>query len=116
MIYIVSILFTLCFVMYSKYQFEDRKPIAKNKWHVWGLIMRGLVFLPFIGNISWPDLLLAISLCALLFELLINKIALNVGWFYVGGTAKFDIVFKKYKWLLMFIFLSLAIILKILNP
>lgn len=87
--------------------------MAKNRWHVWGFLMRCLVFVPFIGNTPITDILLAGTICVVMFELLINKIALNVSWFYVGSTAKFDLILKKNKWLLMFTCLFIAIILKI---
>lgn len=126
MIYILSLLFTLAFVYYSKWQFNERinairsqhtfMSIANKKWHVYGMLMRLLAIVtPFILQYysgTWQDYLLAGSINILAWELLINKIALSKEWFYVGKTAKTDKYLGKYKWHLAFILLIVATIIK----
>ncbi len=87
-----------------------------GKWHVYGFVMRALaVITPFMVQqfpADWQDYLLAGCINILLWELLINKIALNVGWFHVGTTSKLDVTFGRLKWLIYTIPLIIALILK----
>lgn len=117
MIYITSILFTLAFVFYSKYQFADDKvAINSGKWHPFGMFMRGLFFVAIYINtllpVVWEDFLLASSINILLFEMGINLIALNQKLFYRGYTSKLDQKLGQTKWILMFAFLLITIIIK----
>jgi hypothetical protein len=97
--------------MYSKYQFK-----GTSEWHPYGMLMRIFAIVaPFImqyKSSSWKDYFLAGAINIILWEVLINKIALKKEWLYVGTTSKLDIHLKKYKWLLYFGLLILAIIIK----
>ncbi len=106
-VYVITILYTLAFVFYSKYQFEDKKVDAKNKWHVFGLIMR-LIFIS-----SWQDIFFAAVISEILFEIGINVIALKQKVFYVGGTSVWDKTLKIWKWVLLGTLIPLAIGFKI---
>lgn len=119
MIYILSVLFTVCFVMYSKYQFYDQDAAyPKGKWHGWGMNMRFFMFYtPFIMQYypaSWQDYLLAGVINVVLWELLINKIALNREWLYVGTTAWTDKTLGKWKWILMLLSLGIVLAIRLL--
>jgi hypothetical protein len=113
MIYLLSILFTIAFVYYTKWQFKSSRT---GKWHNYGLIMRLLAITsPFIGQffkISWQDLLLASSINIILWDVLINRIALKVKWSYVGFTSKLDVYLGKRKWVLYLILLITTLIIK----
>ena len=117
MIYAVSIIATMFFVIYSKWQFSDDKGETSGKWHGWGLAMRASTFVgAFIMQMfpsSWQDYLLAGALCCVAWEIGINVIALAVKWYYVGSTSKMDIKFRKYHWLIYFGFLSIGILIRI---
>lgn len=114
MIYLLSILFTIAFVYYTKWQFKNSR---SGTWHNYGLIMRLLAITsPFIGQffkISWQDLLLASSINIILWDVLINRIALKVKWSYVGFTSKLDVYLGKRKWVLYLIILLASITIKI---
>ena len=114
MIYILSILFTVAFVYYSKWQFVNGRA---GKWHVYGFLMRALaIFTPFIVqyfSATWQDYLLAGTINILLWELLINKVALNVDWFHTGTTSTLDKTLGKLKWIIYTIPLITACIIKI---
>ena len=117
MIYIISIIFTLLFVIYSKWQFSDDRAETSGKWHGWGMAMR-ITF--FIGCFlvqkfpaSWQDYLLAGSISIIAWEIGINMIALLQKWYYVGATAEFDKKLGMKKWLLMGIVLIITILIKI---
>jgi hypothetical protein len=121
-IYLLTILFNLCFILYSKFQFEERVGKSHGKWHPWGWMMRALIFIPFIILSFFPginitahksDVILSIAISTVDWEVLINLIALKVNFFHVGTEAKTDIRLGKIKWLLCFLFLILAIIYKI---
>ena len=120
MIYIVSILFTLAFIMYSKYQFADFKTNPYRKWKPYGMAMRALFFIGcfscfHFGN-SWQDYLLAGSINILLWEWGINVIALNApSILYVGTTGKIDKAVGKYKWWAMAGLIIISIIIKIIT-
>lgn len=112
MMYLLTILFTIAFIFYSKYQFQDKKVDAKNKWHPFGLIMRTIVLITFY-TWPWPDILLSAIICEWIWELGINKIALKETWFYAGSTSATDVDLKRKKWGLMLLVLITAIYLKI---
>jgi hypothetical protein len=122
LIYAITISFTVWFVLYSKYQFEEREKKSFGKWHLWGWMMRVIFFLPFIILSFFPginitahksDVILAGAINILLWEVLINLVALHATFFHVGTVAKTDIKLGQIKWALCFLFLILAIIYKI---
>ena len=118
MIFVLSILSTFVFVVYSKWQFSDDRGDTSGKWHPWGAALRALLFVTaYIMQkfpASWQDYLLAGSICMLAWEIGINLIALiKVKWNYVGTTAKTDIKFRKYHWLFYFGFLGISILIRI---
>ena len=107
-------MFTLSFVYYSKWQFANGKA---GKWHTYGFVMRALaVATPFIVQYypaSWQDYLLAGTINILLWELLINKIALGVHWFHIGTTSTLDKTLGKSKWIIYTIPAIIALVIKI---
>lgn len=120
MIYLVTILFTLSFIFYSKYQFEDEKAgwsLAKSKWHPFGMSMRVLFFAALICSqffpFDWWDLILAAVINVILIDVGINVIALHIKWNYEGSTAKTDKLLGKTKWYIYAVTLLGAAILKI---
>lgn len=119
MIYLLSILFTLCFVFYSKYQFQDLKNTRNTKWKTWGVLMRTLFFIStFLLQLfpnSWQDYLLAGSINILLFEIGINVIALNAPVFWKGYSGKLDIYLGNKKWFLIFALILTSLIIKIIT-
>jgi hypothetical protein len=114
-IYILSILFTIAFVYYSKWQFINGRA---GKWHTYGFLMRALaVVTPFIMQrypAEWRDYLLAGTINILLWELLINKIALNVDWFHIGRTSFLDKTLGKTKWWIYTISVITALLARLL--
>jgi hypothetical protein len=117
MIYILSILFTVFFVLYTKWQFSDDKGLTSGKWHPFGMIMRALAIVsPFLCQLfpgTWQDYLLAGTINIVLWEILINIIALGKKWWYIGITSKFDIKLSKTKWFIYFSLLLATILVKI---
>lgn len=116
MIYPLTILFTLCFVFYSKYQFEDVREgweRAKGKWHPYGAVMRALPFAIAFIETDWKDVVLAGVISIIIFEIGINVIALKKEWNYVGSTAKSDRMFGKYKWYGMVALLIAAVVIRV---
>lgn len=117
MIYILSIICTLLWVVYQKWQFIDDKGGVSGKWHLWGALLRASLFL--FGYLlqkypsTWKDYLLSGAICIVLFEVGINIIALNQKWNYVGFTSEFDKKLSIYKWVIMGVFLVTALIIKI---
>lgn len=114
-VYPLSFLFTTLFVLYQKWQFSDDRGLTQGKWHLYGALMRLVTFCGFFINPSLEDILLAGTINILLFELLINKVALNKNWLFVGSTAVFDLKLGKYKWLIMLSFLLISLYIKIKN-
>lgn len=113
MIYPLSILFTLIFVLYSKWQFSEVRGESEGKWHPYGMIMRWMLFLtPFVMQYfpnNWKDYLLAGAINIILWEFGINKLALNKHLLYKG---KIDEKLGKKKWWIYFGFLLLTLIIK----
>lgn len=114
MIYIFSLLFTTAFVFYQRSQFRDLKYKRNTEWKTWANVMKALFFLAFLvpHNTTWQDVYLTISITALQFELMYNKIALNTNWFYSGNSSLFDKL-KTWKWVILFTSLILSLILKL---
>lgn len=117
LIYPLSILFTLTFAIYSKWQFSDDRGESQGKWHGWGMIMRILVPLMCVSCSLWPakwqDILLALSINCFVWDIGINLIALHVRALYTGSTDKFDIKLSGKKWLLYLILLVGSLTIKI---
>ena len=100
--------------MYTKYQFEEQRGQSVGKWHPYGAFCRGLPFVFALININWQHLPFAASLFGFLFAIGVNKIALKVGFFHVGQTAKFDKVLGKYQWLIFIVAMAASLILIII--
>jgi len=113
MVYILSILFTGAFVFYQKYQFKDLRNQRNTKWKTWANVMKGLFFLSFLvpHKTTWQDVNLAISISALQFEFMYNKVVLKVDWFFYGNSSLFDKL-KNWKWVVLFLSLILSLITK----
>lgn len=118
--YILSIAFTWCFVMYSRYQFKDERKIdgkEHDQWHPWGAWMRGLFFMQMIAmhyvDMMLVDTNLALAISMPLFDVGVNLIALNQSAFYVGKSANSDRKLGMWKWPAYLIYLIGSIILKI---
>jgi len=117
MIYVLSILFTILFVYYSKYQFKDLKTIRNIQWKIYGVGMRVLFFVgcflsQFI-NSHWQDYLLAGCINIFLFEIGINVIALNANMFWKGRSSVIDNEIGQYKWLIMSLLILFSLLIKI---
>ena len=119
LIYLLITSFTFCFVMYTKYQFEDMKDTwqtAKRKWHPWGAGMRVIIVLiavfQSVYSVPLIDIGLAAMVNVILWDVLVNIIALKVKWNYVGFTAQTDRWTGKKRWVLYAVSLLLFIILK----
>lgn len=113
MIYLLSILFTLAFIMYQKHQFNDLVKVRDLRWKTWANVIRGIFFFQFLLPVQadWKDVFLSISVCALLFEFGYNKIVLKVDLFYNGKTSYFDSL-GKLKWIIIFVSLFISSLLK----
>ena len=113
MVYIFSILFTIAFVFYQRSQFKDLTYRRNTEWKTWANVMRTLFFLAFLvpHNTTWQDVYLTISIVALQFEFMYNKVVLKTGWFYSGNSSLFDKL-KTWKWVILFISLIFSLILK----
>lgn len=113
MIYLLTILYTLSDVMYSKYQFIDGRTGA---WHAWRLV-RVIVFFAALlcyqyFPFQWEDIIVCGVINAALFDIGINVIALQMPVFYVGNTSGLDITFKKVKWFVYVCAAIAALVLK----
>lgn len=115
MVYLATISFTICFVIYSRFQFQERQGKSHGKWHPWGWMMRAIFVASLLVRPAVDDIILSAAISILLFELLINKVALNVGWFYVGTTAWWDRKIGKKKWWIMSALLVVAISIKVFS-
>lgn len=113
--YLNAIVFTLAFCYYSKYQFSDerRQSAVTGKWHTPGLIMRGCLLAAICLPGQWQDAVLIAAICAPLFDVGCNVIALNMPPLYPGSTAGTDKKLGMWKWPLYLLFLGAAIYLKI---
>ena len=116
MIYITSILFTLAFVLYQKFQLQDLKSTRNVVWKTWAVVMKAIFFAAVWvaqqNHSAWQDFLLAGAICILVFEIGINVIALKQGVFYVGKSSKTDSL-GKWKWIGFFIILAATIFIKL---
>lgn len=120
MIYLITILFTICFVIYTKYQFDDEKAgwiKSKGQWHIWGFFMRLLFFAGLLVfkyfPFDWWDLLIAGVINIIIWDIGINVFALNVRWYYVGETSKIDKMIERLKFYVYGIALFISVIGKI---
>jgi len=115
MIY-TTIILTVFMVLSQKFQIKDLKGKRNTTWKTWNNFLRvgifATCFLLQLFPSHWQDYLLAGAINILLFELLINKIALEMDWFYVGKSSNFDKLGKK-KWFIMAGILAVTIFIKI---
>ena len=115
MSYTIILLFTICRVMYAKWQFQDIRgnKSASRKWHLWGWFMQAIViggvlyasFQPF----HWKDVALAAALSLPVFDIGVNLLALGQPVFYVGNTATWDRLTGHFKWIVYLMLIILAI-------
>lgn len=113
MIYILSIAFTLAFIMYQKHQFNDLVMERDVRWKTWANVMKGLFFFQFLLPVQadWRDVFLTASICALVFEFGYNRIVLNKGWFFNGESSLFDSI-GVWKWIILFSSLLISSLIK----
>lgn len=122
LIYLTSILFTIAFVFYTKYQFEDMHTTwasAQRKWHPFGGFMRVLFFVGLAVEHFYPstiwDLILAGVINIILWDILVNVIDLHMKWNYEGSTAATDKKLGRIKWYVYAGMLVSAAVAKILS-
>ena len=99
--YIVGILFTVARVLYFKYQRRDELATTeegKGKWHTWGWVMAVCLIIGLVIHAPWKHAVLLGAIQTPLFDMLINKWAMNLSLWYVGKTAKTDKVLGQKKW------------------
>lgn len=116
MIYLLSILFTILFLLYQRYQFRDMKYNRNTTWKTYGWFMKALVivacYVMQYFTCTWQDCLLTGVISWILFELGYNKIVLKgANLFYVGQSSVQDNTLKKWKWVVMAASLILSIYL-----
>lgn len=122
MIFIVSsILFTLCFALYFKWQNKDEYDgtFAYNKndkkWHFYGACMRALYYIPALYYCFFPsptlkEVILALAINLPLYDIAINIFALNQPIFYPGSSSDYDKKLGMTKWVLYLLFLVASIV------
>jgi len=99
---IITVLYTLSWVKFQKYQFLERdySKVAKHPeyskgWHFWKgvnqLIFFSIMFFLVGARIATMDLIIY----WILFDGLMNKTILKREFFYIGTTAQTDISFRK---------------------
>lgn len=105
MIYALTISFTLLFILYQKFQFQDLKYIRNTKWKLYGWLMKAEViaacYVMQFYSCTWQDCFLSGVLSWVIFELGYNKIVLKADWFYVGFSSIQDNFLGKWKWAVM---------------
>lgn len=116
-------LFTITFVYYQKYQFMEVRgqnpQEASRMWHRLGMFMRFIVLAAFLIPL-WPalaptiqDIILAGAINIFVWDMGINKIALNVSIWHLGTTAVKDKLIGKHQWKIYTVILAIAILIKI---
>lgn len=107
-IMIASLMFTIGFAFRNKWQFAEMNALNSNiaqkankKWHSWQAVVQ-LAFYVIIGLSTHEaygiaTALLYLSFFWLLFDGILNKVALNKPFFYVGTTAFIDKQFQRFK-------------------
>lgn len=110
MIYLISFLFTLFFVYYTKHQLINPK---SGKWHTKGFLMRGCFFLAFLFPSDIINIIGALLISAITFDIGINIIALKTAWYYVGKESYIDRTIGKKKWWIYGILLIIFLIYKL---
>lgn len=122
LIYLLTITSTVLFVFYSKYQFLDFRRIGKlGRWHTYGALMRMMVILtPYILlqitdlKHAWKDFLLAGVINLIIWDILLNLIAIKTSAFYNGEYSEIDIKLGNIKWIILFVLLITAILIRVL--
>ena len=105
-------------IMWQKYQKSDLITFSRNKelrdtrWKGWANVTKGSFFLLLFFLLPWHTVLIVISVFALAFEMLTNKIGLNANLFYNGLSSHTDKL-KKWKWIILFAILVVTIFIKI---
>lgn len=124
MIYVLRTLFTISFAFYFKWQNLDEKDgwggfnKPDEKWHMWGAAMRGSVDLMMLvacvlGS-TWQDAVLATVIQFPVYDMAINKIALNKPLLYPGSSSWWDKKVGKIKWLIYAAVIAVAAAVKFL--
>jgi hypothetical protein len=116
MVYLFYISLITAFVFYQKSQFNDLLKKRNTQWKTWANVIKGILLVSFLvpHNTTWQDVFLALCIGALQFEFMYNKIVIKQDWFFYGTTSEFDEL-KNWKWVFLFFFLALSIVLKILT-
>ena len=111
MIYL-TILLTIFMVLSQKYQIKDLKGKRNTTWKTWNNFVRiGIFVICYLMQLfpsHWQDYFLAGTINILLFEMLINVVALQMPLLYVGKSSEFDKLGMK-KWYLMLGLLLISI-------
>lgn len=122
MIYLVTLLFTISFIVYSKFQFDDEKAgwaYSKGRWHPFGLIMRVLFFAALLVfkyfPFDWWDLAIAGIINIILWDIGINVYALKTRWNYDGNSSQYDKTFGNKKWYIYTVILIGSVLGKIFS-
>lgn len=87
----------------------------KKKWHIWQGA-RQLLFISFAGVylMSWKFVFLGMAIFWILHDGILNKVGLNKPFFFVGTTARIDIMMRRVaSWMSMDI-LIFSMILKLI--
>ena len=115
-IYWITILFTLLFVFYQKHQLIDTRKTKGQRdttWKTYANLMKALFFGQFLIPVdsSVYDVLLTSAICAIVFEVGYNIIAMGQKWYFYGTSSDFDKL-GYWKWLVLFIYLLICVNLK----
>ncbi len=118
-IYFLSIVFTLLFVIYQKWQFSDDRGKTQGKWHTYGMFLRLWFFIALFVTKYYPsemeDFVLAGAINIVLWEVGVNIFSLNEKWNHVGTTSVIDVKLGKKKWWIFFGMLGAAVAFKLLS-
>jgi len=106
-VFTFAVLFTILFALYQKWQFAHAKHgyysvlpeaiVASQRWHLYGALMRFSCVAYSLVSIwlppTWQDVVLSAAVCAPLWSILINVLALKKKWYYSGVSTS-----PKYEW------------------
>ena len=117
-IYIFSVVYALLLCLYQRHQFNDLKTIRDIRWKTYRVITSAFIYssiyIATYIDITLKDLLLGGSIFWVVFELGTNVISLNSPLLYVGKSSILDNKLDKYKWIFIFGFFVLSLIIKII--